>query len=108
MSNVTSSPIWSVDIAGAANEVSWLWDGFLAAGNLTLLTSLWKSGKTTLVALLLNRRVQGGQLLGRARACALGIVLRTGAGSKWDPFRYGLANAGGEEDVAERMRTRAT
>ena len=52
MSNFTSSPIWSVDIAGAANEVSWLWDGFLAAGNLTLLTSLWKSGKTTLVSCL--------------------------------------------------------
>src|SRR5207249_5540967 len=34
----------------------WLWHGLLGPGKLTLLTSLWKSGKTTLLAHLLARR----------------------------------------------------
>src|SRR5205823_2919656 len=83
MSNFTSPPIWSDDIAGAANEVSWLWDGFLAAGNLTLLTSLWKSGKTTLVSLLLNRRIQGGELLGRAVRPGATVVVSEEPLSLW-------------------------
>src|SRR5262245_48030408 len=31
----------------------WLWQGYLLPGAVTLLTSLWKSGKTTLLAVLL-------------------------------------------------------
>jgi AAA domain len=34
---------------------TWLWHGFLGPGKVTLLTSQWKSGKTTLVSLLLAR-----------------------------------------------------
>jgi AAA domain len=43
----------------------WLWHGFLAAKNITLLTGLWKLGKTTLVSLLLARMESGGVLAGR-------------------------------------------
>jgi hypothetical protein len=43
-----------------------LWHGYLAPGNVTLLTSLWKAGKTTLVPLLLARRKLGGTLAGLA------------------------------------------
>jgi hypothetical protein len=28
-------------------KADWLWTGYIAQGNLTLLTSLWKAGKTT-------------------------------------------------------------
>src|ERR1051325_6318306 len=42
----------------------WLWHGSLAPGNVTLLTSQWKSGKTTLVSVLLDRMKAGGQLAG--------------------------------------------
>jgi hypothetical protein len=57
--------IWDQQLV-AINEpaAQWLWQGFVARGNLTLLTSLWKSGKTTLLALLLSRRKQGGLLAG--------------------------------------------
>jgi hypothetical protein len=48
----------------AADHVSWLWHGNLAPGNITLLTSQWKSGKTTLAAVLLARLKIGGQLAG--------------------------------------------
>jgi hypothetical protein len=44
-------------------EQFWLWRGYLAAGQLTLLTSLWKSGKTTLLSVLLARLQEGGELL---------------------------------------------
>ncbi len=42
----------------------WPWQGYLAAGNVTLLTSQWKSGKTTLVAVLLAKMANGGELAG--------------------------------------------
>jgi len=35
-------------------EQSWVWEGYLGAGIRTMLTSLWKAGKTTLVANLLR------------------------------------------------------
>jgi AAA domain len=53
--DITALPgFWSVhgDKTPAA-PLSWLWHGYLAAGNVTLLTSQWKSGKTTLLAVLL-------------------------------------------------------
>ena len=31
-------------------QIEWLWDGFLARGHITLLSALWKAGKTTLLA----------------------------------------------------------
>src|SRR4051794_30842090 len=43
----------------------WLWDGYIAAGSISLLTSLWKSGKTTLVSLLLAQMSKGGTFAGR-------------------------------------------
>ena len=50
--------------AAAQASLPWLWHGFLAPGNITLLTSQWKSGKTTLIAVLLSRLKAGGQLAG--------------------------------------------
>jgi hypothetical protein len=48
--------------AAATAGRKWLWYGYLAGGQITLLTSQWKSGKTTLVAVLLARMGQGGRL----------------------------------------------
>jgi hypothetical protein len=59
--------IWDNEVADDQEPaVGWLWRGFLAPGNVTLLTSLWKAGKTTLVAQLLARRKSGGTLAGLA------------------------------------------
>ncbi len=43
----------------------WLWDGLVAEDAITLLSAPEKTGKTTLLSLLLDRRREGGQLLGR-------------------------------------------
>src|SRR5260370_19584403 len=42
----------------------WLWQGYLLPGAVTLLTSLWKSGKSTLLSVLLSRLKTGGRLAG--------------------------------------------
>jgi hypothetical protein len=50
-------PIWSSDLGlGDEPKVDWIWQGYIAPGNVTLFTGLWKSGKTTLLAMLLARR----------------------------------------------------
>jgi hypothetical protein len=55
----------------------WLWEGFLARGGITLLTSLWKSGKSTLLATLLARMKEGGQFGGKALKAWSGLACRT-------------------------------
>src|SRR5262249_9859465 len=58
--------VWPADLQRAAQApIAWLWHGYLAAGCVTLLTSLWKSGKTTLVSVLLSRLKNGGELAGQ-------------------------------------------
>ncbi|MFO0966491.1 MAG: AAA family ATPase [Gemmataceae bacterium] len=47
---------WNRHLAHVRANIDWLWPGLLARRNLTLLTGGWKSGKTTLVSLLLDRR----------------------------------------------------
>src|SRR5437868_7005490 len=44
----------------------WVWDGLVAEQAITLLSAPPKTGKTTLLSLLLDRRRTGGQVLGRA------------------------------------------
>jgi hypothetical protein len=46
--------------------IPWIWEGVVAEDAVTLLSAPEKTGKTTLLSLLLDRSRQGGQLLGRA------------------------------------------
>ena len=56
---------WDKQVATLPESAAdWLLPGFIARGNLTLLTSLWKAGKTTLLAHLLVRRANGQPLFG--------------------------------------------
>ena len=54
--NSPSSPsakfplLWLDDLRRQAEaQRTWLWQGYLTPGNVTLLTSQWKAGKTTLL-----------------------------------------------------------
>jgi hypothetical protein len=60
-----------------------LWQGFVAAGNITLLTSQWKAGKTTLLSLLLSRRRTGGSLAGLAVKPGKTLVISEEHASLW-------------------------
>jgi hypothetical protein len=75
---------WIQDLTSQPEPPSdWLWHGFVARRNLTLLTSLWKSGKTTLLSLLLSRRQHGGQLAGLPVRPGKTVVVTEEALSLW-------------------------
>jgi hypothetical protein len=61
----------------------WIWEGYLARGNITLLTSRWKAGKTTLVAGLLRSLGTGGAFLGSNCTAASAIVVSEELPAHW-------------------------
>jgi hypothetical protein len=67
----------------AAADIAWLWHGYLAPGNVTLLTSQWKAGKTTLVSILLHHMKSGGHVAGLPVAPAKVLVLSEESPEHW-------------------------
>jgi len=63
----------------------WLWHGYLGPGKVTLLTSQWKSGKTTLVSLLLARLQCGGELAGLPVTRSKALVISEESPADWLP-----------------------
>ena len=61
--------------AAAGAPRPWLWHGYLAPGAVTLLTSQWKTGKTTLAAVLVARLKTGGMLAGLPLAAGRAVVV---------------------------------
>ncbi len=55
-----------VEFGTSGPDGDWIWDGYLAPGDVTLLTSRWKSGKTTLISGLLQCLAAGEPFLDRA------------------------------------------
>jgi hypothetical protein len=82
----------------------WLWHGLLAPGKLTLLTSLWKSGKTTLLAHLLAHRRLGGDFLGQAVTPGVSLVVSEEPPDLW-PARCRRHQLGQELGVLTRPFT---
>lgn len=68
----------------AQTPAAWLWQGYLAPGSVTLLTSQWKSGKTTLVALLLARLKTGGEFAGRPLAAGNAVIVSEESPQQWE------------------------
>jgi hypothetical protein len=66
-----------------APRVDWLWPGYLARGNVTLLTSQWKTGKTTLLAVVLSRLHTGGRLADRDVTRGRAAVVTEENGTLW-------------------------
>jgi hypothetical protein len=67
----------------ARGSADWLWHGYLAPGNLTLLTSLWKAGKSTLISVLLARMKAGGTLAGVPVGAGRAVVVSEEPPEKW-------------------------
>ena len=61
----------------------WLWNGYLAAGAVTMLSALWKAGKTTLLAHLLREMERGGEFCGRALAAGRVLYVTEESESRW-------------------------
>lgn len=76
--------VWDTQVASLPETAAdWLLPGFLARGNLTLLTSMWKAGKTTLLAHLLARRVTGKPLLDLPVAPGKTVVISEESRTLW-------------------------
>ncbi len=75
-------------LAAAAKPLTWLWQGFLAPGAVTLMTSQWKAGKTTLASVLLARMQTGGVFAGRPLAVGKAIVVSEEGPELWH-LRHG-------------------
>jgi len=77
----------SVDTVG----VEWLWDGLLAKGHVTDFVGFWKSGKSTLLAALLQRMADGGELAGRAVRPGKALAISEEVRALWIERRQELA-----------------
>jgi hypothetical protein len=76
--------VWDHQVTAIAPQpLERLWHGFVARGNLNLLTSQWKAGKTTLLSLLLSRRKEGGPLAGLAVRPGKSVVVSEEPLSLW-------------------------
>ena len=76
--------LWPDDLRRVGQTpLAWLWHGYLKPGAVTLLTSRWKSGKTTLLSVLLSRLASGGELAGRAVAPGKAVVVSEESPEQW-------------------------
>ncbi len=76
-------PMNQLEMPESAQSAEWIWDGYLARGNITLLTSQWKSGKTTLLAGLLRSFECGGAFLGRPCVAASAVIVSEESAALW-------------------------
>src|SRR6476620_8041270 len=89
---------------GGEDEVpvtSWIWHGLLAPGKITLFTSLWKSGKTTLLAHYLARRRHGADFFGLATTPGATLVVSEEPKDLW-PSRRRFHGLGEELGIIRR------
>lgn len=55
---------WSSELTAPPKADEWIWKGYLPRAGITLLSALWKAGKTTLLAHLLRALGSEGEFLG--------------------------------------------
>jgi hypothetical protein len=70
---------------------SWVWEGILAPGKITLLSAEAKAGKTTLLSLLYQRMTTGGNLCGATVSAGRVIVVSEEPADIWLDRRECLA-----------------
>ena len=61
----------------------WIWDGFIPWPGISLLTAASMLGKSTLVGMLLDRRRQGGEILGQRVRPGTTVVVWEEGDSSW-------------------------
>ena len=82
---VPPSGFWGHQLDAADCGDSWLWHGYLAPGQVAMLISQWKCGKTTLLSVLLARFKTGGVLAGLPVAATKAIVVSEESRPQWQP-----------------------
>jgi hypothetical protein len=64
-------------------EAGWLWRGYLNPGGITLLSALWKAGKTTMLAHCLKSLESGGEFCGLPTTPAQVLYVTEESESRW-------------------------
>jgi|GEM_PF-2696760 len=77
------TPIPVTELSGTETTVQWVWDGFVARGCLTDFYAYWKAGKSTLLAVLLERMASGGELAGRTVRRGTALVVSEEPKALW-------------------------
>ncbi len=75
--------VWQPNLRPTTPPRPWLWQGYLLPGSVTLLTSPWKSGKTTLTAALLARMGAGGPLASLAVRPGKALLVTEESREQW-------------------------
>jgi hypothetical protein len=83
-------PMDGLATEGTPAHTDWLWDGYLARGNITLLTSMWKAGKTTLFAGVLRALAVGAGFLDRPCAAGQALVVSEESAAIWAARRAAI------------------
>lgn len=68
----------------------WILDGYLSQGSISLLSALWKSGKTTLIACLLRSMEAGGIFCGRELSPGRVLMVTEESEGRWARRRDAL------------------
>jgi hypothetical protein len=76
-------PLLSSELKAGGDGADWLWYGCLARGGITLLSALWKAGKTTMVAHLLRSLERGNPFCGLSTAPAKIVYVSEESESRW-------------------------
>src|SRR5262249_38143994 len=78
-----SEPILASQLSTGSGPADWVWRGYLARGSVTLLTSLWKAGKSTLLAHLVKAMGQGDELAGLPVAAGKVLIVSEESAALW-------------------------
>jgi hypothetical protein len=97
-------------IADAADGPAsdWLWHGLIGRGNLTLFTSQWKAGKTTLLTGLLQQFAKAGTFLDLAVSPAKVLVVSEESNETWADRLQRMPVAGHCQLLSRPFRRRPT
>ena len=104
----TYLPLSYADLKPAQERRDWLWRGYLLPGAVTLLTSMWKSGKSTLLSVLLVRLKNGGELGGLPVQAGRAVVVSEEPAELWWDRGLSLALDGHVEWFCRPFRGKPT
>jgi hypothetical protein len=76
-------PIAASQLCAGGAAIDWVWSGYVAYGSITLLTSYWKAGKSTLLAHLIKAMGTGEDLANLSVAAGNVLVVSEEAAALW-------------------------
>lgn len=77
------TPLHISELSSEENPLEWIWEGYIAKGHQTLISALWKAGKTTLITLFLKALQEGKALAGQNTNQCKVLILSEESGSLW-------------------------